>query len=896
MTAPLETEEDDTDHIERYVEKARGDKVPDDEIYTFLNDKGAFKSYQEKATEAGISERDQRHVIGDKLKIDTRKKPTLLQSALQYMAGPIPIIGNQLGIKSLKELENIPGGALSGAISAPRNVLDFPTLLSEASLHHRYPDMPLPTKNPTKTGFGEFNPEQGYVPPDIENLFEPGDIGPILRALLPSGQQAHEALIAENAEPETMVGQGALRMSQFAGGGALGGAPGATIGGLTGLVDYTLEQQGFSPEARAILDSLVGLKSFTQQRPTPGIVPTEVLPAGPTGVSNAFNKWRKNTLSRVKSDFIDSTSDLAAKVFVRDPENINFQTINDLKQLGFDLEDVPIQAYTKGGLPNWLEGAQENALWGGKRYDSLMGQFTEGMTNRAEAILDTIPIEDINEEVSQQTLGAPQFENYVRSTLVQLAPNLNIDRATIGKLGTDAIESMDVSLKKHADSLYNQAKFTDQDFIAPSSKSYTDLKGVVAAAKKKLGGEGFIGAEREAALRVIDDIEKLFEEKETGGTQILGPDGQPFEGIEAEPLIKYEDLRKNLQALNSTLSYDKPGVINLLEPISSKIREIFRDEATTNPKVGPFLQAQEVFGQRARWLSDPKIRKFYNMDNEQFYQAMKRPSNLEAFKDFAEKTGNEAAYDMLRGGLLAKELGPALEATTPQELQTKLSDNLIERIRDIQRFYPEYPDFANGLSKARNNLKKFGITAELERSAIRKELIETQITGEAPSHTLKVMDTPKGIDFVKKTLSNTEQGKKFFNTLSRKKLEQVIYGKAKKTNVDMADVAKIFKDPNTDAIVQSLLSKDNYNQMKTLASVAESLQKGKSVSPRLKRQFDKILYSTGGMAVLGTIVGLGSAPVPGVGAIGLYILSRAALSPNFRKSIAEQIKQMTPNP
>lgn len=881
MTPAVEEKKAPTlDQVRRYVKSAKDNKVSDEEIYQFLEKKGALDQYKRLATENGVDEKEQRKFIGRELDIDTRKKPTLLQNSLQMVSGALPIIGEKLGVSSLQELKSLPGAFVAGAVSAPRSLIDLPTGLIQASTEFHYPGIEQP-KSAAQTRFGEFLPETAYVPTgEAEGgPSEVGDIGPLLRALLPSAGQTTEQLVAESSMPKTGAGEAAFRAAQFAGGGAAGGPAGALVGGGLGLVDYSLEQQGFSPEARAIIESLVGA--------LPASKAAAARPAGqPPPPPTALNQWKRALTNKSKSKVIDGVSDLAAKVLVRDPDNINFQTIRDLQSAGFDLSEVPVQAYTKGGLPNWLEGAQENAIWGHKRYNQVMRQFTKGMTERADTILDSFPIEQINEAVTHESLGAPVFDNYVKNTLNDLAPNLNIDRPSIGSLGKKTIEKMDVGLRNQATGLYEQAKFTDVDALVPDSQAYKSLERTVAKTKRNLSGEGFIGKDREMALNVINQIEQLFAEKEIGGAPgLLGPTGEPLKGTKTKPLIKYEDLRKNLQALNQTLNYEQPSVVNLLEPISTEIREIFRKESVDNPKLIPFLQAQEVFSRRARLLNDPRIRKLYKMNDEQFFNAMRKPSNMEAFRNLADEIGAQAAYDQLRGGIIAKELAPAFEATTPNEMASKLSNSVIERVRDIERFYPEYPEFANGLKRAKENAYQFDSPEAVQKGKIRQEAIDYQLSGDTPSHTLAIMNNPKGIDLVKDALSGTEQGKSIYNSLARKKLEQTIYGKTRKTELKLGDLADVFKDKEADAVVKRLLPEKNYNELKTLSRIAESFEEGKAVSPYMKKQFEKMILTAGGVAtyLTGGLIG-------GVGTLSLSALSRAALTKGFRKSIAKQAK------
>lgn len=859
-----------SDKIRHVVQSSKNEKIPDSEVYQYLQDKGAFIPYDLYAAENDLPEDQVRQYIGSEYNLDTRNKPTVFQSALESLTGPIPFIADQLGIQPIADIKSLPGKAVAGALGAARSVLDAPENVSKAQYKYNHPEM---SDEEINEKFNEIDTHSGDI------------IGNAARSILPTTQEVEKRTVAETSQPQSGVGQFLGDVATGVGAGAIGGPINALVGGGLTITDKALEAAGFSPYQRAAVPLFIGKAQQSAIRPS------EITQVGPPS-----KPWRSSVVNKTRSKPIDSASQLAAKVAIRDPAIINFQVLEDLKSMGFDIANVPIQAYTEGGLANLLEGAQENSIMGSKKYNNLISNFTKDMTTRAENVLEGFPIEDVNEAVTHESLGEPVFENPVRNTFESLAPNLNLTRQEVGRIGTGTINAFDESMAAQARGLYAQSQFNDNQFIAPNDPDYAALQRVSRDVRRNFEGRGFIGPTREKALGILNNFDELFEPPEQPELPvILGPNGQPFPQEVVPENILYSDLRKNLNALNDTVDYEMANVMNLLEPLNREMRSIFRRRSVNEPELVPFVQAQEVFSNRARLLGDQTLRRLYNMPDEQFYNAMRKPSNLQAFRDFALETGNESAYDNLRGALIIKDLRPAFEANTPGDMARNISNATIEKFRDLQPFYPEYPDMANGLARVKNEAKNIG-PEEMIRSDIREDAIQYQIDGRIPSVVLARMNNRKGINLVRSTLGETTQGRQLFNAFARKKIEQIIYDKTKKNEINIKDLATVFNDAESTEVLRALLPPKNFAELETLTRIAQGFGKGSKASAGMKRNFDK--YILFGSSLTSLLMGAGLGAIPGAttyaGTFALNQFAKGIMSPNIRKAMVEKAESIRP--
>src|ERR1700690_1716949 len=171
MTLPVQDEtrpeEMTIEQLRKYVSSAKASNIDPETIYDTVRDQPVFQRYKALATEHGVPDKQQRYFIGNEVGLDTRKKPTLIQSALEKFNPLVPAIGSALGVKELEETKALPGGFLAGALAAPRSLIDLPASLARESIEFHHPG----TKKPASaidTRFGEFNPEQAYTPPGVE--------------------------------------------------------------------------------------------------------------------------------------------------------------------------------------------------------------------------------------------------------------------------------------------------------------------------------------------------------------------------------------------------------------------------------------------------------------------------------------------------------------------------------------------------------------------------------------------------------------------------------------------------------------------------------------------------------------------------------------------------------
>lgn len=893
------TPQDKVNKLQSFLKDIK-EKFPDADDETIINfvrkKDPSFNNLMKDFEDKGIPNDKVYGFLGNKFGVNLKpkeKKGNLFSKAFRNLVDPIGVElenrGKENNNKDLEEVgRELTPSIASGALGIPRGIIDFPTNLIRSQVQFRFPDIEQPESS-VDNPFGSFNPSQAYVPtsaniPELqqdplftEDIPEIGDVfGPLFRGSIPGTTEIRDALFPGTGNPETEAGQRAQRIGEFAGGGALGGPVGSLIGAGLGAIDFNLEQQGVSPAHRALVSTGVGTLGGT--------------------ASSLISKPKLKTSAKdIKSSTINTANDLANKILFRNPEDINFEVLKDLVDSGIDPTEVPIQTYTKGGIPNLIEGVSENSQFGQNRFNKIMNEFSKSMTEQADKILDSFPIEEINTAVTAENLGEPQFQNPLTKTLNDVAPQLDLTRQEIGQIGLEYIKSIDESLKESVNQAYGDVKLTKKDVINPESQAYEGIKRSIKAAREKIGGKGFIGGERKEALSVLRQVNQLFKPENTPPSKLLNTSGEPIVkgGKNVKP-IALTDIIKNIQALNKALNYENPAVINLLMPVANAMRDALKLEALNNSKLAPFLRANEIFAQRANLFKNPTIENLSKLSGEKFFNAIKNPSVLDEFKNFAQETGSIKAYDNVRGALLSDILRGPLEADTPKQLASKLTDGVIDKVRQIEKFYPEYQDLTQGLRKAKEEALQFSSPEALRKSQIIQDVLQYQIGDDIPSVVLKEMNTTKGIDLVRDTLSATENGKKIFNSIARKKVEQILYDGSKKTEINLKDLSGVLKDEKNVALLKKLLPDENFKQLEKLTRIAEGLQEGKMTGQSLKKNLEK--YVTGGaiLGFFGSAFGLPLAS-PTAGVVGIYALSKALTSKNFRQSLIKRSGAINPN-
>jgi len=834
------------DKIKAYKEAG----ATDEEIFEKIKTTPEYQEKYQQSLNAGVPVKQIEDHAKETYGLNFKAPKTMLQSAFSTLSqNPLgyaveTIAGRNPVSESLKESSEAITTAIPAALlSLPHSIINAPGNIVKASQEFHGGE------NPGFFEEGNIGLRSLVEPPlkFFDWVAETSGLKDFSKENLYSFDQALEMLRGEYNPPQTGIGQFSERVAAGAG---TAGPVGAIIGGL----DYVAEQAGLSPEQRGVMALMIGK---VPQKNAPINVKGKLISSGKEAINNV--------------------NDLAAKLITNNPDNLNVPTLRAAYDLKMPIENIPLQALYKGGLPNLLEGISQNSFFGAGKFNNLLQNFTTEMTARVDDVISSMSIDEGLEVISsKEQLGEQQFNNMLPQLFESAVPQLDIPKHQTGQVGTSAIKRYDEDITDKYKTLYDQVKFNPNDLVRPSSSEYDNLQKKVKEVRKKLSSKGFKGAERKEALGVLSEINTLFKLKET-----IHP--VTGEVILEKPNIKLEDIRKNIQDLNKTISYEHPTLVNLLEPVANEMRSIMDSAASNKPHLQPLLEANALFREKAQFFQDPIMKKLHNMTDEQFYRAIRNnPSYLKKFSDFAESVGETAALNDLKGKILADVLEGPLKATSPKELASKITDKVIKETRELEPFYPELKGLSKTLEKIKKTASEFNTPEEVYKSNLRQKILEDILSDSDFSETLKIMNSPKGIYLVRNTLKGTEQGRNLLKNLERKKVEQCLYKGPKKQEIDLAEIAEVFADPKTDVLMKTLLTPENYKQAHDLSKVASGFKEGLKSHKNLKHKFEK------GVG-LGIVPAFFLAPIKttlGVGTVAYYMTSK-----NFKKSLIDSTKK-----
>lgn len=188
-----------------------------------------------------------------------------------------------------------------------------------------------------------------------------------------------------------------------------------------------------------------------------------------------------------------------------------------------------------------------------------------------------------------------------------------------------------------------------------------------------------------------------------------------------------------------------------------------------------------------------------------------------------------------------------------------------------------------------------GLFAE-HADTYRNDLIESILFGEKPELILSKMDSIGEIEKIRKSLSITKQGKETFDALKRFKLEEYIGKKVIDVGsgeVKYKSASTIFADPTKAPLIEELVGKQNYNQIKKLQKVSEGINKGFVEFANPSGTAHTTYAITAPMAALGSMftgISTGSLPfvVAGVGqVVAPKVMSKLLTNDKFLKYASE---------
>lgn len=700
----------------------------------------------------------------------------------------------------------------------------------------------------------QLQPFEGEMPPEADEFWT-GNIGPGLDVLPTIGElkgleKGVKEFTGVDLEPRDSLEEAVERGLHFAGGAGVGGVPGLVAGGAVGLGDYLAEKAGIAP--------------FIRQT---AILGAPIAKAGAKKAVGAL-KTKTGSLSEIASNAIK----------IRD-QNLNLDTLEAIDRLG--LENVPIQAYTKGGIMNLLEGATGESYFGQKAYNDLTNSFTKDLTNQLVQNIESISPIDLKglPEGTFEKASGPMFKNELPDRLDRVSTMKFSNRDQSGRTVKDYLENVESKVKSKQHELYkNVDEIIGNLELEPASKEYNGLRAKILRNIKDVEGKGFIGG-REEAVRVLRKTLEMFEE------------GEP---------VQVRDIWINKKAYNKKINYENPDVINLIEPTQNAMRDVL------NEKLGePYQKAENLVQIRQRLLTGNKlIKKFRKATPSQAFDMLKDPAVLDAFQDIFRLGGKEGQEmsGMIRRHVLEDVLGDKLiTAKSPKDFSSGLTPAKNEQLTNLARHYPEAADLRRDLLISQKSAQQHTTPSALFKSKILKDVVTSLAQNELPAFTLQQMKNPTTFLQVKDALTQTAHGKPIYDALRRAAVEK-LYSPA--FDIDgTLNLKKMNEISQTNKpILDRLMDPKQKSTLMDIYKVSRGLEEGSMANTTMKRrggQFTDMGLAYQGLKAVGASI-ITASPIPLFGIMteiqAVKVFSKVMTDPAFSKTLLEKSKKIAKNP
>lgn len=472
---------------------------------------------------------------------------------------------------------------------------------------------------------------------------------------------------------------------------------------------------------------------------------------------------------------------------------------------------------------------------------------------------------------------------------------------------TDLTQSSASGLQRNADNLFREGQLS---IISPLAATPEQGGSAIQEAANTVFRENVIGAERQAyraaeeaaegltgaaprtveqarALRasltatvatpeqqaVIHFLDNLIGELETttpastrAASTLINEHGQPLIPATTTPASQEAtrrsatDLISTIQNANQAVNYGSELRLqsHRLIPIVNTLRQEVGQVLARRPQAANLYQAANALhGENAETWGTRYMRNVRFTENpESIVGQTKSASNMRNLKQAIpspalQSLGERLVIDNITQGGSSKANRLALNNLAPE-----LSLN------------------ARNAGQALSNIKD-PLTEAGGRAAIRNSILtdaaQAVNTGKRPEKILSLMQTPKGYEIVRESLSHSHQGRELFRTFERLFVEDIFSSITDSTGqINFKAAQSIFKNQDVRAVVQRInpLLERQFTQLEQYASNFErnlSLYK----SPETKSVFQKLVTNTRNAGLLGIVMHALHVPIEVIAALGL---------------------------
>ena len=413
---------------------------------------------------------------------------------------------------------------------------------------------------------------------------------------------------------------------------------------------------------------------------------------------------------------------------------------------------------------------------------------------------------------------------------------------------------------------YNQAREAAQGLTGTTPKTIEQAKSLRSELTKNVPTP-----EQQPLISFLDglisDLETTTPGSTTPASKILDASGRPItQAVENAPTAiptrrSANDLVDRVQRANQAVNYD--GELRYqshrLKPIVNTLRKEVGETLAKSPNASRLYQrANTLHGNNAEVWGTKFMRNLRFGENpEQNIGKMKLASNMRNFKQGV----NDPSMQALAERLVVSNITEGGSAQSNRAAVGKLAPELSPNARNA----------ATQLVEGKDPLSSAGGRAAI-RNDILKDAAQSVSSGKRPEKILDLMQTPKGYNLVRESLSSAPRSRELFQSFERLFVEDIFSSITDKSGViDFSKAKNIFKNNDVRQVVESIGGDTLVRRFRQLETFAENLERNTNLykSPETQTFFKQLVKNTKAAGVIGAVLHSLHVPVPIIAGLGI---------------------------
>lgn len=490
-------------------------------------------------------------------------------------------------------------------------------------------------------------------------------------------------------------------------------------------------------------------------------------------------------------------------------------------------------------------------------------------------------------ETTTGTLNTTAEQAYREANLVTISPYDTTPEVGGLSLQRIAQETFDTNVVQAERAAYAEARAAAEGTSGQAPKTLKQARKLRADLIKTSPTP-----EQDPVIRFLNnlilELEETIPETTTPASTILNAEGEPFikESVTPSRTIvrnrEANDLVEMVQNGNNAINYDSQFREQSfrLKPIINTLRGEVDGVLSSNRGARTLYQrANALHGTNAETWGTKFMRKVRFTENpESIVSSSKTASNMRNFKEGVDNLNANQLLDRLVVDSLTEKGSAESNRIALRNLNPVLSPKAREASSNILKF--KNPLTAPGGRIALNN-------------AILKDVVESINTGVSPTKSLKLMQSVKGYESVRSSLSGTSEGRRIFRSMERLFLENLFDDIIDSSgSVDFKKATNILKNRETRAVVREIAGDRFVNSVHELENMSKNLQNNiaKYSTPQSKGLIKSIIGKVKNAGAVGVVLHALHVPWEVIAGLGLVKAGASVTSLIANKLMSQLLK------